>query len=63
MEGSMFFVFLKTSCSVSRQTHLLEVNNKDKNQDVCYLGTPSCFVKHSLRFGDFGFGLHFSGGN
>lgn len=52
MKGSMFFVLSKMSCSVSRQDHLLEVNNKDKTQNVCYLGTPLCFVKHSSYFGE-----------
>lgn len=55
MKDSMFFVVLKMSCSISRQNHLLEVNNtdKDKKQNVCYLETPFCFVKHSSYFGDF----------
>ena len=52
MKGSMFFVLSEMSCSVSRQDHLLEVNNKDKTQNVCYLGTPLCFVEHSLYFGE-----------
>lgn len=52
MKGSMFYVFLKTSCSVSRQKNLLEVSNKDKTQNVSYLGTPLCLVKHSSCFGD-----------
>ena len=51
MKGSLFFVLLKMSYSVSRQNHLFEVNNK--NQNVCYLGTPLCFAKHFSYFGDF----------
>lgn len=48
MKGSMFFVLLEINCSVSRQNCFLEVNNKDKSQNVCSLGAHFCFVKPSL---------------
>lgn len=52
MMGNMFSVLLKLICSVCRQNHLSKMSNEDKNQNMCCLGTPLCFVRHSLYFRD-----------
>lgn len=52
MKGSVFFVVLKMICGISRYNCLVGVNSKEKNKNVCFLRSPSCFLKLPLYFED-----------